>query len=76
MTLENIIQNIVSGEMTRDIDEKYAGGFWDYAGEIVLDSTDPTDEHLQSEIYYALWEVADLLINGDGANIELEVGNE
>lgn len=57
--LQNIMQDILSGELTRDNDEKYAGGLWDYAGEIVLDSANPCDEKLQSEIYYALWEVTD-----------------
>ena len=66
--LQNIMQDILSGELTRDNDEKYAGGLWDYAGEIVLDSAEPTDEKLQSEIYYTLWEITDLLIDGDGAN--------
>lgn len=61
--MNNIIKRIKSGNLTRDNDELYQGGLWDYVGEIVLDSADPCDESLQSEIYYALWELADQLIN-------------
>jgi hypothetical protein len=59
--METIIEQIKSGELTRDNDEKYAGGLWDYAGEIIYDSNDPCDEELQANIYYALWEIADEL---------------
>lgn len=58
--MQEIIEKILAGEITRDNDESYAGGLWDYAGEIVYDSNNPTDESLQAEIYYALWEVVDI----------------
>lgn len=59
--MENIIKRIKSGELTRDNDELYQDGLWDYAGEIIYDSNNPCDEDLQAEIYYALWELADEL---------------
>lgn len=59
--MNDIIKRIISGELTRDNDEKNAGGLWDYAGEIIYDSNDPCDEELQANIYYALWEVVDEL---------------
>lgn len=59
--MKEVIEKIVSGEITRDNDEKYAGGLWDYAGEIIYDSNNPADESLQAEIYYAFWEIVDLL---------------
>lgn len=62
MELQDILQDIINGKMTRDKDEKYAGGLWDYAGEIVYDTNNPVDENLQSKIYHALWEIADFLV--------------
>lgn len=62
--MDDIIKSIKSGELTRENDEKYSGGLWDYAGEIVLDSSDPCDEGLQEEIYNALWSLADNLTPG------------
>lgn len=59
--MNEIVQNIVNGKLTRDNDEKYAGGLWDYAGEIIRDSENPCDEKLQADIYYALWAVVDEL---------------
>lgn len=58
--MQEIINDIKNGKITRDNDESCAGGFWDYAGELVRESKDPCDEHLQAEIYYALWELADI----------------
>ena len=59
--MENIINRIKSGDLTRANDEVYQDGLWDYAGEIIYDSNNPCDEDLQAEIYYALWELADEL---------------
>jgi hypothetical protein len=61
--MNDIIKQIKNGYLTRDNDERYQGGLWDYAGEIVLilNNADPCYESLQSEIYYALWELADQL---------------
>jgi hypothetical protein len=64
--MKDILEQIISGELTRDNDEKHAGGLWDYAGEIIFDSNANEDEELQANIYYALWEMAELLTEGDG----------
>lgn len=60
--MNEILQNIINGDITRDNDEKYSGGFWDYAGEIILDSNSKYDDDLQLRIYNALWELAETLI--------------
>lgn len=61
MELDDILQRIISGELTRDIDEAEAGGLWDYAGDIVFSSNSDDDEELQANIYYALWDIAEKL---------------
>lgn len=59
--MKNIIKQIKLGKLTRDIDEKYAGGFWDLAGSILekYDHIFPSDDLdiLQTEIYNALWSI-------------------
>jgi hypothetical protein len=48
-----------------DLDEKYAGGLWDWAGEIVHNVADESlQEDLQCEIYYALQEVFESFYKG------------
>jgi len=70
--MKTIIQRIESGDLTRDIDEKGAGGFWDYAGERAEDYvsdcgiTADVDywryvEIIQEKIYNDLWELIELL---------------
>ena len=34
MTIESIIKKYRSGKLDRELDEKYAEGFWDLAGEM------------------------------------------
>lgn len=51
MSKNRYINIILSGEVTRDTDEKYAGGFWDAAADL-LDYEFP-----QEAIYNMLWEV-------------------
>ena len=44
------------------LDEKYAGGLWDWAGDLVHDVGDETlQEDLQCQIYYAMQEIFDAL---------------
>ncbi len=68
--MNDIIERIISGELTRDNDETGAHGFWDYAGEqavqvmsesnIKLDKqADISRERLQEILYNLLWEVAE-----------------
>lgn len=64
--MDEILKNILNGKLTRDIDERGAGGLWDYAGEVIYDTNYPCDEELQAEIYYALWEMADEIIKIKG----------
>jgi len=48
-----------------DLDEKYSGALWDWAGEIVGLNIDQTDqEELQGKIYYALQETFNTLYKG------------
>ena len=48
-----------------DLDEKYSGALWDWAGEIIGLDIDQTDaEELQGRIYYALQETFETLHKG------------
>lgn len=48
-----------------DLDEKYSGALWDWAGEIAGLDIDQTDqEELQGGIYYALQETFETLYKG------------
>lgn len=48
-----------------DLDEKYSGALWDWAGEIAGLDIDQTDfEELQGNIYYALQETFETLYKG------------
>lgn len=51
MNLAPNLANIVGGSVTRETDEKYAGGFWDAAAELL----DGDIEHRQEAIYNMLW---------------------
>jgi hypothetical protein len=47
-----------------DLDEKYTGALWDWAGEIAhMPMTDDLEE-LQAQIYYALQETFETLYKG------------
>lgn len=59
--MQDIVQDILDGKMNRDIDEAGAGGLWDYAGDIVFDSNNEANGELQANIYYALWDLVDIL---------------
>lgn len=65
MNINDIVQKIADGELTRDIDESGAGGFWDYSNELIYSCSDlPTPEihhELQENIYNALWELYETL---------------
>lgn len=67
--MKDILQEIMSGELTRDNDEKHAGGLWDYAWEILEKNAGCDQDTQQANIYYALWEMAELLTEGDGSEI-------
>lgn len=67
--MKDILEQIISGELTRDNDEKHAGGLWDYTWEILEKSAGCTQDELQANIYYALWEIAELLTEGDGVEV-------
>lgn len=59
--MEEIIKRIKSGEISRDNDEAYAGGFWDYANDIVGSYihllNDEQVGQLQEELYNDFWEI-------------------
>ena len=49
-----------------EIDEKYRGGLWDWAGEIASLSLDETlSDELQSEIFYAMNEIFETLYKSE-----------
>jgi hypothetical protein len=50
MNIQAIIKEIQAGKLSRMNDEKYAGGFWDLAGELSEGS-----ETIQDSVYEALW---------------------
>lgn len=51
LDINTIITSIKSGQLTRNADEAYAGGFWDLAGELAPNN--------QEQVYNALWEVVE-----------------
>jgi hypothetical protein len=53
MDIQEIIEKYEHGDFDDAEDEKYAGGFWDLAGEL----SDISPEQRQDEIYNALKEV-------------------
>jgi len=59
--MQDIVERILSDELTRDNDEKYAGGLWDLAYDILEKNAGCTQDEQQANIYYALWELVDLL---------------
>ena len=67
-----IVRDIRRGELTRDIDESGASGFWDLAGEIASavhnkhhDSIAESgrQDQLQQLLYDHFWDIAELSIN-------------
>jgi hypothetical protein len=52
MEINEIVIAIKKGILNRDIDEKYAGGFWDLSLEITKDYD---DIDLVEKIYNILW---------------------
>ena len=62
--MRDIIGKIRNGELTRHNDESYAEGFWDLARELSADSEGNADEHIQENVYNALWELYETLTQG------------
>lgn len=56
--MREIIKKIKSGELSRENDEKYAGGFWDLSIEIAAKAHQISDE-VQEDIYNTLWELCE-----------------
>ncbi len=49
-----------------DLDEKYSGALWDWAGEIAKPIKNETlKENIQSEVYYALSEIFETLYKSE-----------
>lgn len=65
--IDNIIEDLKSGKLNRSIDEKYRGGFWDLAGNIVSDYYVPDidSEELQNDIYEVFYLIAEKCLNKD-----------
>jgi len=58
------LKMLEQGDTNGELDEKYSGGLWDWAGEISSLSLDEVlAEELQEQIYYALQEVFNALYN-------------
>jgi hypothetical protein len=58
------LKMLEQGDTEGELDEKYSGGLWDWAGEISSLSLDEVlAEELQEQIYYALQEVFNALYN-------------
>ena len=63
MNIKEIVKQIKNGKMSREIDEKYAGGFWDFAG-AVSDNIhrlmhDSRDDKLQENLYGIFYEIVE-----------------
>lgn len=58
-TEKKIVEKIKKGELTRDIDEKYAGGYWDLALELVEDKENFSRIE---RLYNTFWEITEALI--------------
>ena len=54
MRVKNIVADIRSGKMSRDIDEAYAGGFWDLAGQLA-----GGNERLQEALYNIFYDITE-----------------
>jgi len=58
------LKMLEQGDTEGELDEKYSGGLWDWAGEIAnMPMTDDLEE-LQAQIYYALQETFETLHKG------------
>lgn len=68
--IKQIVNLIFRGKLSRDNDEKYAGGFWDLAGTVAngfgpdTNITDADAEYLQEAIYDGLWQVYEASTEG------------
>lgn len=58
--IKKIIKDLKSGKLDRQLDEKYAEGFWDFAGDIVYGNS---SEEMQEEIYYAFYAIVEECLN-------------
>ena len=62
MSVKEIVRDIKNGKMNRGIDEKYAGGFWDFAGEIADVchlKNDAEYELLREDLYGIFYEIVE-----------------
>jgi hypothetical protein len=58
------LEMLEQGDTNGELDEKYSGGLWDWAGEIASLSLDEVlAEELQEQIYYAFVEMFNTLNN-------------
>jgi hypothetical protein len=57
-----ILQDIKLGEMSRDIDESYKDGFWDFTYSLGFDCDTKTNETMFEAIYNQLWEIAEKML--------------
>jgi hypothetical protein len=58
------LEMLEQGDTNGELDEKYSGGLWDWAGEIASLSLDEVlAEELQEQIYYAFVEMFNTLKN-------------
>ena len=59
MNIKEIVKQIKNGKMSREIDEKYAGGFWDLAREIESYGKEEAYEPLQEILYGIFYEIVE-----------------
>jgi len=57
-----ILQDIIKGKMSRDIDELYNGGFWDFTYSLGFDCDTKENETMFEAIYNKLWEIAEKML--------------
>ena len=63
--MNSYIENRILMNNDGELDEKYQGGLWDWAGDLIHDVGDETlQEDLQLQIYYAMQEIFDALYKG------------
>lgn len=79
LEIKTIINNILKGDLTRDLDEKYAEGFWDYAlmmsdeMSVSLKITATHYEEMVEEIYYTLWNIFEETKKQTKNNLDKEI---
>ena len=65
------LKMLEQGDTEGELDEKYSGGLWDWAGEIANLSLDEVlAEELQEQIYYAFVEMFNTLNNRELEEID------